>query len=156
MENVYYNAYTEVYEILSYLPITYVKKIPNELLNLFEQKRNKNYKYCVNTDKKIYEQEMLIETKSILSNLYRDFWATPDKKEKIIQKEKIEREIYQKELREKYNPHNIFKKNNRLQSTLNNETANDESFSNSMSIIEYKESFLNRILNKIKSIFHLS
>ena len=80
MENVYYDAYTEVYEILCYMPINYIKKLPVELLNLFEQNRNKDYKYCVNTEKKINEQDMLVETKSILAVLYRDFWATPEKK----------------------------------------------------------------------------
>ena len=156
MENVYYNAYTEVYEILSYMPIKYIKKIPKELLNLFEQKRNKNYNYRVNIDKKICEQEMLIETKSILSNLSRDFWSTPEKKEIILQKEKIERDIYQKELREKYNPDNIFKRNNESQSILKDEVSKDEVFSNNTAMIDYKESFITKILNKIKSIFHLN
>ena len=40
MENVYYDAYTEIYEILSYMPINYIRKLPKELLSLFEQKRN--------------------------------------------------------------------------------------------------------------------
>jgi len=111
MENVYYDAYTEIYEILSYMPINYIRKLPKELLILFEQKRNKDYKYCVDTEKKINEQEMLIETKSILAILYRDFWSTQEKKEIILQKEKIERDLYQNELRQKYNPDNIFKNN---------------------------------------------
>ena len=39
MENVYYNAYTEIYEILSYMPIDYIKKLSKELLLLFEHKK---------------------------------------------------------------------------------------------------------------------
>ena len=92
MENVYFDAYTEVYELLSYMPADYVRKVPIKLLNLFEQKRNKQYKYCVDTEKKISEQDMLVETKAIISILYRDFWASPEKKEEILQKDRIERD----------------------------------------------------------------
>ncbi len=155
MENVYYDAYTEVYEILCYMPINYIKKLPVELLNLFEQNRNKDYKYCVNTEKKINEQDMLVETKSILAVLYRDFWATPEKKEIILQKEKIERNVYQNELRKKYNPDNIFKKNNHaqhiVQDTISNEVINDN-----VAMVEYKESFLKKFINKIKTMFYIN
>lgn len=155
MENIYYDAYTEIYEILSYMPINYIKKIPNELLTLFEQKRNKDYKYRVNTDKKINEQEMLIETKSILAILYRDFWSTPEKKEIILQKEKIERNIYQKELVEKYNVDNIFKKENQSKHIIQADVSKDDVFSNNIEMVGYKEKILKKIINKIKNIFHL-
>ncbi len=154
MENVY-DAYTEIYEILNYMPINYIRKLPKELLNLFEQKRNKEYKYCINTEKKISEQEMLTETKAILANLYRDFWATPEKKEIILQKEKNERDLYQNELRQKYNVDNIFKNNSQSKYIMQNDDSKDKTFSNNVAVVEYKESILKKIINKIKSIFHL-
>lgn len=155
MENVYYNAYTEIYEILSYMPINYIKKLPKELLSLFEQKRNKDYKYCIDTNKKISEQEMLIETKSILAILYRDFWSTPEKKETILRKEKIERDLYQNELRKKYNIDNIFQNNNHLKCNIEDNISNSKVFINNMAIAEYKESILKKMMNKIKNIFRL-
>lgn len=155
MENVYYDAYTEIYEILSYMPINYIRKLPKELLSLFEQKRNKDYKYCINTEKKINEQEMLIETKSILAILYRDFWSTPEKKEIILQKEKIERDAYQNELREKYNPDNIFKNSSKSKYITQDNDSNDKAFNNNVAMVEYKESIFKKIINKIKSIFRL-
>ena len=109
MEDAYPNAYTEIYEIVSHMPVHYIKKLPEELFNLLKEKRNQNYEYHINIDKTLNEQEMLMETKAILSNLYRDFWSSPEKKEEILQKEKIERAMYQDELREKYNPDNLFK-----------------------------------------------
>lgn len=148
MKDVYYDAYTEIYEILSYMPINYIRKLPKELLNLFEQKRNKEYKYCVNTEKKINEQDMLIETKSILAVLYRDFWSTKEKKEIILEKERTERDLYQNELRQKYNYNNIFKDESQLK-------YNSKAFSNNVAMIEYKESIFKRIMNKIKNIFNL-
>lgn len=155
MENVYYKAYTEIYEILNYMPISYIRKLPIELLNLFEQNRNKEYKYCVNIDKKLNEQEMLTETKSILTVLYRDYWATPEKKATIIQKEKIERELYQNELRQKYNPDDIFKNNNKPKNVIIDDDSKDNVFSNNTTIVEYKESIFRKIINRIKNIFSL-
>ena len=157
MENVYYNAYTEVYEILSYMPINYIKKLPIELLNLFEQKRNKDYKYCVNIKKKINEQDMLDETRSILAVLYRDFWSTPEKKEIILQKEKIERDVYQNELRKKYNPDNIFQNNSQLiKRKIQDNSPDSKVFNNNVAMVEYKESIFKKIMNKIKNILHLN
>lgn len=155
MENVYYKAYTEIYEILNYMPISYIRKLPIELLNLFEQNRNKEYKYCVNIDKKLNEQEMLTETKSILTVLYRDYWATPEKKATIIQKERIERELYQNELRQKYNPDDIFKNNNKPKNVIIDDDSKDNVFSNNTTIVEYKESIFRKIINRIKNIFSL-
>lgn len=154
MENNYYNAYTEIYEILSYMPISYIKKLPKELLNLFEQKRNKNYKYRINTDKKINEQEMLIETKSILAVLYKDFWSTPEKKEMILQKEKAERDSYQNKLREKYNPNNIFKNNSQSKKIQQDDVSNNKVFSSNVAMSKYKESIFKKIIHKIKNFFH--
>ena len=145
MENVYYNSYTEIYEILSYMPINYIKKLPKELLNLFDEKRNKDYKYRINTDKNINEQEMSIETKSILSNLYRDFWSSPEKKDEILQKEKIERDEYEKELREKYNPDNLFK--NRHQ------TIDEKAQAEILPVPLEKVSVIQKIFSYIKSLF---
>ena len=55
-------------------------------------------------------------------------------------------EKHQSEIREMYNPDNIFKKR-RLQEdvTINNEVA----------MVEYKEPLFRRFINKIKNIFHI-
>lgn len=155
MENVYYNAYTEIYEILSYMPIDYIKKLPKELLLLFEQKRNKEYKYCVNTEKRLNEQEMLIETKSILAVLYRDYWATSEKKEIILQKEKSERDLYQNELKQKYNINEAFQNHSQLKHRIQGDLNNSKVDSNNVAMVEHKKSFLEKIIKNIKNIFRL-
>lgn len=153
MDSALYNAYTEIYEILSYMPISYVKKIPNELLDLFEQKRNKEYKYYVDTTKKINEQEMLIKTKAILATLYREYWVEPDIKEKILQKEEKERIEYQRTLREIYNPENIFKDNGQSKGIIRDEES--KKIDNNDTIEIYRENFFKKFINRIKNIFHL-
>ena len=53
---------------------------------------------------------------------------------------------YQEELRQKYNPDNIFsKKNKNIIEIEDNKTQ----------LIEYKETIFRRILNKIKALFNI-
>ena len=53
---------------------------------------------------------------------------------------------YQEELRQKYNPDNIFsKKNKNIIEIEDNQTQ----------LIEYKETIFRRILNKIKALFNI-
>ncbi len=110
MNNIYLDAYSEVYEILSYLPARYILKLPIELIELFENKRNLSYVYHLNLNKDFHKQDMLEETKAILAILYRDFGASSDVRKAILKEEMLEREEYQKVLRGKYNPDNLFKK----------------------------------------------
>ena len=56
--------------------------------------------------------------------------------------------IYQEELREKYNPDNIFKK--QVQGT----SIEENIIKDGVAMVEYKESMFKRIINKIKSIFN--
>ena len=44
METELAQAYSEVYEILKYIPITYLNKIPKDVINIFKTKRDKSYK----------------------------------------------------------------------------------------------------------------
>ncbi len=48
MENELAQAYSEVYEILKYIPITYLNKIPKDVVNIFKNIRDKNYKVKIN------------------------------------------------------------------------------------------------------------
>ena len=79
----YGNAYAEVYEILSYLDKEEYNKIPKELIEVFEENRNLEYEYEVNEEQDLTNQPMLIETKAILLNIFRDYLATPEQSSKI-------------------------------------------------------------------------
>ena len=81
----YANAYTEVYEILNCLDEEEYSKIPEELLEVFEENRNLDYEYEVNEEQDLLKQPMLKETKAILLNIFRDYLATPEQKQKIKQ-----------------------------------------------------------------------
>lgn len=140
MINNYNNAFTEVYEILNCLDKEEVNKIPEEVRNAIEKNRNLDYNYEVNYDEDLSNQSMLTETKAILFNLFRDYLSTPEQKQKILrmqQEERIKNEQYK---REKYNS-NTFEEKKKANKTER------------LEIVEYKESFINKIWNCIKNLF---
>lgn len=88
----YRNAFAEVYEIINYLEDNDYNKIPEEILKVIEEERNKEYTYFIDESIPFVEQEMLPETKAILFNFFRDYFSTQEQKEKILNFQKNERE----------------------------------------------------------------
>ena len=86
MNDVYAKAYTELYEILKNISENDLNKIPNEILMILEEKRDKGYEFKLQENIEFENQKLLRETKILLAILYRDYWATKEEKDKIIQK----------------------------------------------------------------------
>lgn len=108
-KNKYAKAYKEVIEILKFVPRESVDKIPSKLLETFENNMDKEYSFKVDISKNFEEQNLLDETKAILANIFRDYWAITYQRDKIIEKEKIDRIKIEESKREKYN-NDIFNK----------------------------------------------
>ena len=103
MNDVYAKAYTELYEILKNISENDLNKIPNEILNMLEEKRDKEYEFKLQENIEFENQELLRETKILLAILYRDYWATKEEKEKIMQKWKSDIIKSEEEKKIKYN-----------------------------------------------------
>ncbi len=143
--NQYKDAFSEVYTILGFLEDEELKKIPSNVISAIENNRNLNYIYEMNEDVDLFKQPMLLETKAILFNLYRDYLATPEQRKKIIKIQNEERQRKDKEKREKHNPNGIFE----------NRQSNFKNVPENKSIIEVKkENFIEKIIRKIKSKFN--
>ena len=141
MNENYKKAYTEVLEIIKYLPEEEYEKISKERIKFFEENCDKNYNFNFDISKSLEEQEFLRETNAIIVTLFRDFFATEKQKEKL-QKILIDNEEkYQEELRKKYNPDDLFKKQeNKVIVDKKIETA----------LVEVKEeNILQKVFNKI-------
>lgn len=108
----YANAYSEVLEILKYIPIEDYDKIPKNRINLFKTYANKDHAFCYNTTKTLDEQNVSKIAKGIIAILFRDYWATEIQKEKIIAKQNYDRMQIIEEKKEIYNYDNNFKNNN--------------------------------------------
>lgn len=144
----YADAYTEVYEILCCLNEEEYSKIPEELIEVFEENRNLEYEYEINDEQDLSKQPMLKETKAILLNIFRDYFATPEQNQKIKQWLKEDREYLEKQKQEKYNS-NVFE-NNKKYEKINNEESKEI-----LPIEIKKQSIFYRIINKLKRIFKI-
>ncbi len=138
--------YSEVYQVLNLLGNEYIDKLPNRLFNLLKEKRNVNYNPQYTEDIPLNKQNIKKESIAIIALIHLNYWCE-DEKEKYELKQilKNNENKYQQELRNKYNPEDIFKKNN-PENIVENQT----------SIIEYKEPLYKKFINKIKSLFHIN
>lgn len=153
MEENYHKAYKEVIEILKYVPQESMNKIPKTMLETFEKKMDKDYVFNVDINKTFEEQNLLEETKDIFAVIFRDYWATPYQRERILAKEKYDLEKLEEEKRKKYNPNNIFKKKDANDSiSLDNELHNNTN----LPIEVKKEKFYEKIINFFKNLFHIN
>lgn len=144
----YAMAYTEVLKILSYVPEVELDKIPKEKLDFYKENMDKDYIYILDKNKDFQEQDMMDITSAILANIFTDYWATDEQKEAIKRQEQIELKKIEDEKREKYNPDNIFKQPEKaVVDTISDvDPAKTE-------IVEYREPFIKRIIDKIKKFF---
>ena len=152
MENVEYAiAYKEVFEILKYIPNADYNKIPKEKIELYKTMQDKNYNFKYDPSKTLDEQNVSKRAKAIIGLLFRDYWATDIQREKILAKQKYERQRIEEEKAQNYQYENLFKKNKtEIQQTKVKDNVEQ------VSLVEYKESVFTKILNKIKSIFKRS
>lgn len=141
----YANAYTEVYEILNCLDKDEYNKIPIELIEVFEENRNLEYEYEINEEQDLTKQPMLIETKAILLNIFRDYLATPEQNQKIKQWLQSDREYLEKQKQEKYS-NNVFENKSKKE-------CNVDKVDIQLPIEIKKQSIFQKIINKLKNIF---
>lgn len=102
-------AYREVIEILKYISTEEYKKIPKNKIELFEKNADKNYKFKYDPKLTLDEQGVSQIGKTIITILFRDYWATDIQREKIIAKQNYYREKLEDEKRKKYDPNDLFK-----------------------------------------------
>lgn len=151
MEDNFSKACKEIVEILRFVPDKEVSKIPKEMREMFEDEMDKNYKFTINTEISIEEQVLLNETKAILSNIFRDYWASPYQRKKIIEKQKKDRKILEQQKREIYNPDDIFKRKSTLE--IKETIDGNNSYDKNLPVEVNKEKFYQKIVDFIKMIF---
>lgn len=148
IKETYARAYTEVLEMLKYLPYEELNRIPKEKIDFFERNKDNYYKFKISLEKPLAEQNISIEANSVIITLFRDYFATDKQREKLKNILEQNEMSYQEEIREKYNPDNLFKRQEQ-------EKNAEEVVTNQVALVEYKESIFKKIINKIKNIFHI-
>lgn len=128
VDDKYAIAYSEVLEILRYIPREDYNKIPIDKIKVFVENANDKYVFNYNPDKTLQEQNVSDITKGIIIMLFRDYIANDNQRDKIIKKQYCDRMNVENEKRKKYNP-DIWanrKKENAIKNEQNNELINIE------------------------------
>ena len=150
MKQEYKEAFTEVNEIIKMMPCELVNKIPAKFKEIIKNERDKEYN--PNIQEPLEKQKLKNETIIILGLIYRDFLCSPDEKRELQEKDARELQEVQKtleeELREKYNPADIFKdrKQNIIEKTQHIEK-------NTSMIVLQEEKGIRKIFKLIKNLF---
>lgn len=140
MENML--AYAEIDEILNLLEDDYRERVPKKVRDFFKEEKMKDYHPEIDIEKPLIEQNLKRETMVLLAILNLNYWCENEEEKQRFLNELDKNEEEKKELEEKYNPDNLFKK------------KQDESTENNLQIIEYKKpNFIQILLTKIKKIF---
>lgn len=104
-------ASAEINEIFKYLPKEEVEKIPSKLREFFKEVSSKDYVTNINPNIPLDKQQIKEKTKDIIALIYRNYWCSEEERKELDQKLIENDKKFEDELREKYNPDNIFKNN---------------------------------------------
>ena len=139
-------AYSEVCTILNMLEDEYKERVPKNVMDFFEEERDKEYNPIIDVNIPLEKQNLKRKTLVLLAILNLNYWCdSEEEKQEILdsfaKNEELKR-LKEKELTENYNINNLF---NKIENTENK---------TEVSLIEYKEqNFIQKIISKIKSLF---
>ena len=105
-----FRAYEEIYDIFKHLDSETLNKIPQKFKDFVNNNKSKTYMPKFNHNKSLKELQIKEKTKEILSLIYLNFLCNNEEKIEYTKKIKQNQIKKEKNLREKYNPDNLFKK----------------------------------------------
>ena len=142
MLEVYREAFTEVNEILKYFSKDLLNKIPKEFIDNIRENMSTSYIVVYDNTKGINEQNLKQETRAILSVIYRDYICNENTRNEIIQKDRKEWADLEEKKKKEFENVEIFKTNDKVQNTNEN---------NALKVIE-KQNIISKIIEKRKTI----
>lgn len=148
----YKKRFVEVDEILNYLVRSDYEKIPKEIIQIIKENKDQEYEWEYDETKPLKEQNVSRDTIAFLSYINMEYLLNEKQKaymqklHEINEKKKLQEE-YSNE--EKYNYSNLFQQKNK-------NTKDENELVEQTDLIKYKESFIKKIVNKIKSVFNIN
>lgn len=139
-------AMSEVYAILNQLDDSYLMKIPRDLWYVIEENATVDVSY-INDSEPLENFNLERETQKILAVISYNYFCTPEEREEWNQVLEENEQRYQDELMKKYNVDNIFDNSNKVIEEDNSEE--------NQALIEYEESFIQKVWNRILKIFKI-
>ena len=142
MNNTYSLSYVEVLEILKHIPKEDYEKIPKEKIEFYENNKDKNYVYIYNP----VNPKISRKTDAILINLYKNYIAKDDEKEKINHILKLNEIKNEQEKQENFDLNNIFE--NKKSKIKNNNV-------DTLPVEKKRETRFKKFIDKIKKVFNI-
>ena len=142
--NEYRISATEVLCILEYLPRKMKLNIPTSFLEFLKVQSIPDYKPKFDCSQGLDKIKLRNKTKALLAMVYRNYICSEEERVEYDRILSQNEETYQNELKEKYNPDNLWKK----------EKIENNAISEEVQLVEYKESFFNKFLNLLKKLIY--
>ncbi|MBR3132750.1 MAG: hypothetical protein IKG42_01510 [Clostridia bacterium] len=152
MKEEYRRALVEVEAILKNTDDELVKKIPEKFMNYVRDNKANDYSFVVDENKGLLEQDISEETKAILSLIYRDYFCDENERQELIRLEKEEQIREEEEKRKKYNPDELFKKEEKTDTVVEPEIKQEDT----VALVKYENlKWYQKIYQKILKIFKI-
>lgn len=133
---------TEVEYILKKLDKEHINKIPKEIWDYIKENKDESYIFNYDSSKNLVEQNLSINTISILTYINIKYLLNEDQKKEMIELLRIDESVAENEKAKLYNSSNLFKKKEIKQTE-------------EISLIEVKkEKWYERVFSFFKNIFN--
>ena len=142
-------AYSEVFEILSYMNRSAVMKIPLEILQYIKDNRNTEYISRISPNNIFNKENISKEARGILAWIDLEYLASSESKAEKLKIYEDNQKKYQYEISKKYSYDQLFKNDSENPS---NNTVNTSKDTEALTVIK-KPSVFDKFLNFIKKIF---
>jgi len=140
-------AYSEVDEFINLLTSEQINKLPKQLKELFNEEKDHNYMKGINPSIPIKDQALMEETLAIIALLNMEFWCEDENEKERLRKVYANNEkTYEEVFQISFDADKIFNKTVEMNTSERYEVKD---------VIPYKESFIKRIISKIKRIFNV-
>lgn len=144
----YNKRLVEVDEILNYLSEEDLLKIPEEVRNTIKENKDKEYFWQYDETKPLKDQEVSRDTIAFLSYLNMEYLLNEQQKEYMQQLHELNEKKLEEAKVEKYGVDDLFKRNKPQQEEIKETEQIQE-----QALVKYKESFLTKVISKIKNFF---
>lgn len=144
----YKKRLVEVDEILNYLSEEDLLKIPEEIRNTIKENKDKEYFWHYDETKLLKDQDVSRDTIVFLSYLNMEYLLNEKQKEFMKQLYELNEKKLEEAKAEKYGVDDLFKRN-----TPEQEKTKETEQIQERTLLEYKESFFTKMINKIKRFF---
>ena len=152
--------YSEVYGILKALGEKYINKLPKTVLKVITESKEENYNPEYSMSIHLKEQDINRKSLAMIALLHYNYWCeTEEDRAKLKNILETNEEKHQKEMQEKYSNDKIF---NKAITKIEEETISEKvdrfveaSNQSTVNIVEYKQSFFDKVIDKIKQWFNI-